>query len=919
MEEKPIGSGHFGQWVEDDFGQPAYEYTCHQASDPAAITPVNLVWRAPTEHSHQIGNDRLVAVVSNYGYVQVRQDEGSPKYLNDFHPAENQYAGGFGYLSDGQSVLSTYCGGNTGSFKRTFGTGYFKKEVSNSRYAVTQTIFAPYGDDPLLISRVDLTNKGDSAEALRWVEYWGNRIYQFSFRAMLISAATGGFGGTPEIRRRMAKAFRSQVEALGEGRGLLTRTTFCGWSEQDEQAWAMIEAVISSPDSERLGLSRPPDFKQSGARYEDLTPPPVFLVSLDGPAEGIKTDAAGFFGAGGAEEPDGMGVPFCGETSPPEGGAMLLERRFNLQPGESRSLFFAYGYLPAGHHLEKLLSRYSSGLEDLLADTCASWAKDRILLSVPEEPWVEREMKWHNYYLGSNLTYDDFFGEHILSQGHVYQYTMGFQGAARDPMQHALPFIYSRPWIAREVIRYTLKEIMPDGDIPYGIVGHGMIMPVSFKPSDSALWLLWLVAEYVLATRDHAFMEEMITGRYNTGKHPAKETVKQAVQRCYEYLVHEIGSGKHGLLRLSNGDWNDSVVLGHAEPEQQALVKEQGETVLNSAMAVYVFDLYALLLTCIGEDLLSKEVAAEAVRIREAVQKHWNGRWFKRAWLSAELGWIGDEELWLEPQPWAIIGRIATSMQTADLCGNIDNLLRQPSRIGAMLYSRGLKQMEKEGGVEAGVLTNGGVWPSINGTLIWALSRVDGAAAWDEWLKNTLCRHAEEYPEIWYGIWSGPDCYNSALSEHPGQTQFDLTLLPGAKSESSNFKYKGINWTDFPVMNMHPHCWPLYSALKLVGLELSLKGLEFSPRLPLKEYRLSSPLIGFAKSTGGFSGWYAPLKEGEWHILLRLPGSERYGAAEAEVNGQKVNVEREGQVFLLKGRGGQEKPLRWSLRFKERQ
>ena len=76
---------------------------------------------------------------------------------------------------------------------------------------------------------------------------------------------------------------------------------------------------------------------------------------------------------------------------------------------------------------------------------------------------MDRELLWHGYYLRSSLTYDDFFRAHILSQGHVYQYLIGFQGAARDPLQHALPFVYTRPEVVREVLRYTLQEVAPDG------------------------------------------------------------------------------------------------------------------------------------------------------------------------------------------------------------------------------------------------------------------------------------------------------------------------------------------------------------------------------------------------------------------------------------------------------------------------
>ena len=37
-----------------------------------------------------------------------------------------------------------------------------------------------------------------------------------------------------------------------------------------------------------------------------------------------------------------------------------------------------------------------------------------------------------------------------------------------------------------------------------------MPMPSPFLPSDQELWLLWVLSEYVLATRDKAFLEERI-------------------------------------------------------------------------------------------------------------------------------------------------------------------------------------------------------------------------------------------------------------------------------------------------------------------------------------------------------------------------------------------------------------------------
>src|SRR6202453_4880936 len=71
-EAKPYGSGHFGGWITNQFGLPAYRYTCNQLTDPKAVTPVHKQWRGPTDHTHQVGNDRIIAAVSNFGYVQVR-------------------------------------------------------------------------------------------------------------------------------------------------------------------------------------------------------------------------------------------------------------------------------------------------------------------------------------------------------------------------------------------------------------------------------------------------------------------------------------------------------------------------------------------------------------------------------------------------------------------------------------------------------------------------------------------------------------------------------------------------------------------------------------------------------------------------------------------------------------------------------
>jgi len=908
MSSKTFGSGNFGEWIEDEHGLPAYRYTCDQTRDPKAVAPTNPIWRAPTDHSHQVGNDRLVAMASNYGYVQVRQDEGGPKFLNDYDPPQNHYAGGFGYLTDGKTMLSTFYPGKTDSFERIFGIGYLRKTVQKDGYTADQAIFAPFGDDPLLISQVTITNQTKKVAYLRWIEYWGCQQYQFSHRAQVLATISRGKRHTADLRREFASRFAHHFQALDDRSGLVNEKKFLGYTSSDRSAWRMAQFLLATVARKATGGALKPPVKE--ARLEDLNPPPTFLVSLDAPADGFLTDEATFFGKGNVTAPESLAAPLPAAL-PDEvlGTALFLERRFSLTPGESKTISFAYGYLPHGVELKPLLDKYREGLSDLWKRSSEAWRADRIHLDIPDEPWVARELTWHNYYLRSNLTYDSFYQEHILSQGHVYQYIIGFQGAARDPLQHALPFIYSRPEIVKEVLRYTLKEVLPDGEIPYGVTGHGMRMAVPFRPSDQELWLLWLASEYVLATRDTNFLDEELPTFPLYGPKAGRASVREILIRCYRHLTDVTGTGQHGLMRLSNGDWNDGAVVGFVPKDQHEKVRLHGESTLNAAFATYALELYSRMLTFAGDNGLATETKSWAEGQQKAVHEQWGGKWFRRGWLNEKLGWIGEKEMWLEPQPWAIIGKAATPQQTEQLVESINELVRAPSPIGALLMSRTLKEIS----TPPGTLTNAAIWPSINGTLIWALALVDGKLAWDEWKKNSLAYHAEAYPDVWYGIWSGPDTYNSVLSKYPGQTFFDEKALQDGESESP--LGSGVNWTDFPVMNMHPHAWPLYDTVKLIGAEFTPTGVILSPALPQATYRFESPLLGFEKSEAGYSGWYAPLKAGTWQIIFRLPEKEQHHFTRLEVNGQAQSLQVSADGYIqFAGENAPGQPLRWSLR-----
>ena len=892
---RSYGSGHFGEWVQDEFGLPAFHYTCDQISDPLAVSPVTPGILSATDHVHQVGNDRIIAIVSNYGHVRVRQDEGAPKFLNDYVPEMSQFSGGFGYLTDGKETLSTLYPQSGASFDRVFGAGYLRKKVARGNYSVDQVICAPFGDDPVLLSQVTIANRGAAPAALRWVEYWGTLVYQFSFRPFVEMLA--GAGTMVDLRRRFGRRFMHQFRALDGRYGLTESKQFLGRAPQEEAAWQRAKAGLAAHPNSFLG---PIPETVPEASYDDLNPPATFLISLDAPSSSLSANGKAFFGLGGAVKPDGVGRTLDGDLASdgPE-SALLLERAIHLEPGQQRTLYFLFGYLPDGFDAASLATKYRARTASVWKDSSAEWKKKGMRFSVGSDPWVERETIWNHYCLRSSLTYDDYFHEHILNQNGIYQYSMGFQGAARDPLQHCLPFLFSDPEIVKTVLRYTLKEVRPDGSIPYAIVGHGAVGPmVTDNASDLPLWLLWTASEYVLASRDVKFLDQEVPTWPLYGPTAGKERVRKLLERCYRHEVDQVGVGAHGVMRMLNDDWNDGLLSVWAQKAFKECV-EQGESVLNSAMAAWVFDLYARLLGVAGDAELAAHVRQSADAHRAAAAKQWTGTWLRRAWLGPTLGWVGESTLWLEPQPWALLAGATTPEQSRELIRNMDELLRRLSPIGAVQMNQG-PDAPKGGVWEPGTSVSGGIWPSLNQTLIWALARHDPAMAWDEWKKNSLACHADSYPGIWYGVLSGPDTYNSTLSKHAGETVNNLYL----------------HYTDFPVLNLHSHACSLYSAAKLIGLEFTANGFELRPGLPVESYRFESPLVGVIKSSGGsYEGWYEPSQGGAWKIAIWLPAEQAARLTHAEVNGVSQTLAKAADGTLeLVGRSEPGRPLRWRLR-----
>jgi len=517
--------------------------------------------------------------------------------------------------------------------------------------------------------------------------------------------------------------------------------------------------------------------------HEERTPEAQALeqqrqAQIFGPAIDVVLEALG--GTAATASHDGAAHP-----------TLELASEIQIAPGATETLWFRFG------------ADDDATIADPAAvmETTIAALRERLpRASVTKASEAAREISWHAALLSGGAGRDEVVGGHTLNQGSAYSYRMGFNGAARDPLQHALPLVYSEPDLALSVLRNTCSWATPEGDMPYALDGAKQPWTQFFSPSDQNLWALWLAAEYAAATGDLVAFEAPLA--YHPAYGAGDVSLKENLRRQFTYFVEEIGTGEHGHVRIRNADWNDAAIALSGVKRRDMI--EKGESILNSAFAAWALPVYAGLCDRLGDGETASRARAYGETLRSRVADEWNGRWYRRAYAPG-AGPLGDESCWLEVQPWAILCGAADDGRARDLLANIDETLRQGSPLGARV-----RWPVPEGGDvmgRPGEGTAGGVWFSINMTLAWAAARLAPELAWDEWRKMSLAAHTRAYPGTWEGTLSGPDAYNGPESPRAGGTW-----------------HTAISMQQFPINNMHSHSQPLLTYLRLLGVEPAADG-----------------------------------------------------------------------------------------------
>lgn len=759
--EGDAAGGWLGRWDVLDDGTPTY------VVDPSAPTDVlelpdggvGAVW-------HQVGNAGLTALAHAGGWTSL-------------HTANR----GVVRLTDRTSWWGL-SGRPTTDVQARWLPG--AAEWSASCGDVTAQRRMAAHPDGLPVLRIDVALRGAGAGD-RWEERWRPAPLPLLVGALMSPAEPP----PPDLAPHHRLAWRATFAASAASRRLT-------WALRRRVGPHLLGSPVLRPELGAVVVpARFPVADRPAARtpaWVDLALPSLFVAWVDLPA------GSGF------QLADGALQVALGEDAADDDGVVRMS--------------FAVGLAADDAELRRLTSAARRARPD---DHQSAWpALLDLAVDDPSARWLEREARWHVGYLKGAEQHDDHFDRRYVSQGAAYAYVHGLQGAPRDEALFAVPMSYLDPASAAEQLEVMLRVQQRDGSLRYARTGRGMATSggIHAAPTDLPLWLLWAVTEHVWVTGDERFLDRLVPW-WPAPSAPAAPVHVHLVAAAHD-LVHRVGRGPHGLLRVGSGDWADPI---SAMVPDRAAFHRHGESTFNTGFACYVLPRAAALLDDRHPDV-AEELRATADDLRAALGVAWTGRWWLRG-FDGRGGALGADHLFVDGQVWPIIAGAGTDDQRRRVVQEIAARCDEPSPIGATILDR--PHEVRLGMLAPGWDCNGGVWAAVNGLLAWAYATVDPALAWRSLGKQSLAAHAAAYPHIWYGIWSGPDAYNAWFGSRPGET----------------FVQPATPMREFPIMNANAHAGPLLALVRVLGIEAEPEGVvvrDRGPAVPPWRVRLGSGL-----------------------------------------------------------------------------
>ncbi|RLE68501.1 MAG: glycosyl transferase family 36 [Thermoprotei archaeon] len=258
---------------------------------------------------------------------------------------------------------------------------------------------------------------------------------------------------------------------------------------------------------------------------------------------------------------------------------------------------------------------------------------------------VETPDKYVNYLVNYWYKYQTISAR-ILSRNAYYQQAAAY--GFRDQLQDTLTLLLvDYGWAKRQIIEHA-KHQFSDGGVMHWWHEHndqGMIS----RHSDTPLWLVFMVINYIKETGDYKFLEEIVPF-YDKGEASIFTHCELAIKRVLKKF------GRRGLPLFLSGDWNDGF--------NGVGIKGKAESSWLAEFLYLILNEFSTLCKIIGKNRKAVLYRNKAKRLRKNFnEKCWDGKWYLRGFTdeNATIGSHRNKEgkIFLNAQSWAVISGIA--------------------------------------------------------------------------------------------------------------------------------------------------------------------------------------------------------------------------------------------------------------------
>lgn len=482
-------------------------------------------------------------------------------------------------------------------------------------------------------------------------------------------------------------------------------------------------------------------------------------------------------------EPEAVLRGYCSNT-PGSADATIgaVQYNFTLEPGENKEISIILGATAREEKIADFKNKYLNNFEhyfnQLKEEKKALTQRNRI--KTPDEHF--------NRILNNWVKQAALFGAAWCRWGY---------NGYRDIVQHGLGVSVLKPERTREILLEAFKYQYQSG---LALRGWN---PIDEKPySDSALWLVFTLTEYIKETGDVSILNEEVP-YYDEGSGTVFEHINQAL----DFL--ENNKGSHGLCLIKFGDWNDSLT---------GVGKEgRGESVWLSQAYAEAMRQMAELAGHLNDKTRYEDYMRRRENIAEALNKNgWDGQWYTRCFDDNGRP-IGSKEnkyakIFMEPQCWALISGIASEERANKLLKSCDELLK--TDVGYLLLYPTFREIDDNIGrissMEPGIAENGTIYAHLNIWMILGLLKHGMADRAYELFRRITPGYVKDEndlkqkcpPYMYANCYFGPDHKNNAF-------QMEFTWITGSVAWFNNVLLKNM-----------------------LGAKAGYNGLEIDPCIP---------------------------------------------------------------------------------------